>query len=346
MVEPDRSDLGVRVAGTRRRVGWFTFGAVVALAGTAAFALMLGVPRLGPGEVVQAMFDPDAPRLARIGVLQIRAPRLVLGLVAGASLAVAGGMLQTGLRNPLAGPELLGVSAGAALIVALVTVGAVGVPLAARPALAAIGGAAMGIIVLALARGGRDPVRTILLGACATALCNAAALVVLALGSSSDVQLFQRFLLGSLTNRTWPQVTAVVPWLVAGLVSAAILRRPLATLRLGDDVAAGVGVPVAAVRAAAMAIAALLTATVVAVCGQVAFVALLAPHLVRATLRTADDRLVLPASAATGAALLAVADLIAREAFRPGEAPVGALTTIVGGAALLVILTRVRRAAW
>lgn len=328
-----------------RRVTLVALVLVGVLGLTAAAALMLGAPPLTPGEVLSALTDPEAPPLARLGVTAIRAPRLVLALVGGASLAVAGALLQTALRNPLAGPELLGVSAAAALTTAWVSIFTV-VALALRPLVAALGGVVGGVLVLGLARRTRDPVRVILLGACTAALCNAMVVVLLALGTANDIGLFQRFVLGSLTNRTWVHVAGIAPWVGAGLVVAVLLRRPLDVLRLGDDIAAGVGVRVAQVRWMALGAAAILTAAVVSVCGQIGFVALLAPHLVRRLAATSDDRVVLPLAALAGAALLAVADLGARELFAPREVPVGALTAIVGGPTLLAVLSRLRRLAW
>jgi iron complex transport system permease protein len=319
---------------------------LLTLAVITVVSLMLGAPRLSASEAMRAVIDGDASDSARLVVTRIRAPRLLLAVGAGAALGVAGALLQTALRNPLAGPELLGVGASAAVGVAVVTVFATGVSFATRPFVAAATGAVGGAVVLLLARTRRDPVRVVLLGACVAALANALVIVILALGTANDIGLFQRFVLGSLTNRTWEHLGVVVPWIVGGLLVAFLLGRPLTMLRLGDDVAASVGVPVAGVRWSALVTATVLTAAVVTACGQIGFVALLAPHLVRTASRIHDDRIVLPLSALTGATLLAAADLGAREVLAPRELPVGAVTAAIGGAALLVLLPRLRRAAW
>lgn len=314
--------------------------ALLAIVTVGCAALVLGTPRIPATNLVPLFLDPDAERLSRISLVGIRLPRVVLGTLVGAGLGVAGALLQSATRNPLAGPELLGVSAGAAVVVAGLLVLRAPVPLALRPALAMAGGAIAGSIVFAATRRRPEPVRVVLIGVCVAALCNAVVVSLISLGTATDLTLFQLYLLGSLANRTWPSVQLAAPWLVTGIVAAMLLRRPLSALRLGDDVAASVGVAVAPVRRTVVLIAVALTSAAVAVCGQVAFVALLAPHLVRRVAATSDDRHVVPLSALVGAALLLVADLLARELMAPREVPVGVFTTLVGAPAMLGVLQR------
>ncbi|WP_169786776.1 FecCD family ABC transporter permease [Nitriliruptor alkaliphilus] len=322
------------------RVAALAGGIGLTTAGLAYLSLALGTPQLTLAGVLEAVTDPEAPRLARLSVLQIRLPRLVLGLLAGAALGTAGALLQSGMRNPLAGPELLGVSAGAAVTVAATLVLGLPVPLAAGPAVAFVGGLAVGGLVLAVAQHRPEPVRVVLIGACLAALCNAVVVGLVSLGTSSDLSLFQLYVLGSLTNRSWPAVQLAAPWIAGGLLLAVLSTRALDVLRLGDDVAAGLGLSVRGTRAGVLVVAVALTAATVAVCGQIGFVALLAPHLVRLASGRTDDRVVVPLAAVTGALILTTADLVGRQVLAPREIPVGVFTTLLGAPSLLWLLRR------
>lgn len=302
-------------------------------------ALMVGTPTLSPPEL-WAVLEGGGERIARITVLQLRLPRLCLGALAGATLALSGALLQGALRNPLAGPELLGVSAGASAVMAAIIVLGLPVPFALQPWLALLGALAGGAVVLLASRLTRDPTRLILVGAAVTALLNALVISVMSLGNRSSVGLLFLFLLGSLANRTWEHVQIVLPWALVGIPLALLCARPLNLLQLGDEVAEGLGLPVVPARLLLLLLAAGLVAAVVAVCGPVGWIALLGPHLVRYGLGTTDARVVLPLTALAGATLLIVADLLGRLLFAPVELPVGLWTTLLGGPLLLALLRR------
>jgi iron complex transport system permease protein len=308
---------------------------VVAALVCVAAALCLGEPRVTPGTASAALLDTGHP--LHVAVAEVRLPRLVLGLLGGAGLAVAGLLLQDTLRNPIAGPELLGVSSGAAVVVAAIVVLGLGVPLALQP-WAALGGAFVaGALVLAAIGRTRDPAHVVLVGAAVSAACGGLVVAIVGLGTQGNVVVLFRYLLGSLAARGWSHLAAVAPLVLAGIAVAWLLRRRVEALTLGDEVAAGLGVPVTATRVLAVATAALLAAAVAAVCGPIAFVALLAPHLARRMLGTVSTRRVLPVAAAVGALLLAAADLASRLLLYPVEMPVGIATTLVGVPALLLL---------
>jgi iron complex transport system permease protein len=329
----------VRATG-RGRLPLLMAALALLIAGLGLYSLMIGTPRLSPAQLWEVLVEGGGTRLARVAVLRLRLPRLALGILAGAMLALAGVLLQDALRNPIAGPELLGVSAGAAAIVAAVVIFQLPVPFALVPWLALAGGLLSGGLVILAARRLTDPIRLALIGAALTALLNALVTAIISLGAQNEVGLFFLFLLGSLANRGWDQVRIVLPWAVVGLPLALLCARPLNLLGLGDEVAAGLGLPVLRTRLLLLLLAAGLTAAVVAVCGPVAFVALLAPHLARRLLGTADARLTLPLAALVGAALLLAADVAGRQSFAPRELPVGMWTTIVGAPLLLALLRR------
>ncbi|MFF5981711.1 FecCD family ABC transporter permease [Streptomyces olindensis] len=302
-----------------------------------ACALSLGTPYVPLHRLPGALLDADGT-LAGIVVTELRVPRLVLALVAGACLGAAGLVLQEALRNPLAVPEMLGVSSGAALGVAAPLVLSFSLPAAVQPLLA-IGGAVLGGGLTLLAAGlGRSPSAVLLTGAAVAAALQAALLVLMVMADQLDLQLIYRYLLGSLSARTWDDVTGLWPWLLVAVPALVLCAPVLSVLRLGDQDAEALGVRAQRARLAALAIAVVLIAPVTAVCGPVAWVGFLAPHLARRFDPTADAVRWLPWSAMWGAVVVAVADVPARLALAPVETPVGAWTALVGvpaGVALL-----------
>ena len=306
-------------------------------------ALCLGEPRLSPAAVLDALRDPAHPQ--HVAVTEARLPRAVLGALAGLGLAVAGLLMQDALHNQVAGPELLGVSSGAAVVTAAVVVLALPVPLAALPYLALVGALVAGVLVL-LAIGGstRDPDQVVLVGAAVSAACAGLVVAIVGLGTEGNVVVLFRYLLGSLAARGWDHVAVVLPWVAVGVAVAVLLRRRVAALALGDVAATGLGVPVVRTRLTALAAAAALAATVASVCGPVAYVALLAPHVARRLLGSTSTARVLGLSGLVGAVLLVAADLGSRLVLYPVEVPVGVATTLVGVPALAWTLARSRDA--
>lgn len=313
-------------------------GAVLAVA---VSAVCLGDPGLTPAGALTALSDPTDP--LHVLVREARVPRVLLGLLAGAALATAGLLLQDVLRNPIAGPELLGVSSGAAVVTAAVVVLGLPVPVAALPHAALAGALVAGALVLLAMGRTRGPDQVALVGAAVSAACAGLVVAVVGLGTQGNVIVLFRYLLGSLSARGWSHVEAVAPWLLAGLVVAALLRRRVEALTLGDHAAAGLGVPVVRTRVQAVTVAAVLTAAVTSVCGPVAFVALLAPHLARRLAGTVSTRRVFWVVPPVGAVLLVLADLVCRTALYPVEVPVGVATTLVGVPALVLALRSPRR---
>ncbi|MEU0139982.1 iron ABC transporter permease [Streptomyces albidoflavus] len=301
----------------------------------AVAALSLGTPYVPPYRLPQVL---GGDGLAALVVGELRLPRLVLALVAGACLGAAGLVLQEALRNPLAVPEMLGVSSGAALGVAAPLVLSLSVPLAVQPFLALAGAALGGLLTLAAAGLGRSPSAVLLTGAAVAAALQAALLVLMVLADQLDLQLIYRYLLGSLSARTWDDVTGLWPWLAAALPALVLCVPVLGVLRLGDDDARALGVRVGRARVAALGVTVLLIAPVVAVCGPVAWVGFLAPHLARRLRLGADAAGLLGYAAACGAVVVVCADLPARLLLAPVETPVGAWTALFGvpvGVALL-----------
>jgi iron complex transport system permease protein len=310
------------------------------LFGVGVLALMLGVTKIAPAEVLRIVFTEAGEKVPRIVIWDVRLPRFLLGALAGAALAVAGTMLQDSLKNELAEPGLLGVATGASLVVAFVVIFNIAVPFGVFPVLALVGGASVGMVILFVTRLTRDPVRMILIGAALGALFGALITSLVVLAEPNEIRALYSYLVGSLIGRDWEDVRLALPWIAVALPIALLFGRPLNLLQLGDDMAEGLGLPVFRIRGLIFLVAIALEAAVVAVCGPIGFIALVAPHMVRAFLRTTDARQVLPISALVGAVLLTSSDLLAREIFSPAELPVGLLTVALGSPIALVLLRR------
>ncbi len=302
--------------------------------------LVHAVPWLGVGVT------PDWPAAHEAIVLSLRLPRVLLGVVVGASLATAGGAFQGLFRNPMADPYVIGVSSGAALGAALAITLHPGVSFLGLGLVpfAAFGGAIATVYaVYAIARTGRDiPVSNLLLAGVALGALLSALVSVVVVFSRQHLEEIVFWLMGSLAGRGWSYLGAALPYLALGTGVLMLFTRDLNALLLGDEEAAHVGVSVETTKKAVLAAASLLTAAAVATCGVVGFVGLIVPHIVRLMVGP-DHRTLLPVSAVAGALLLVVADLAARTVVRPGELPVGVVTAMVGGPFFLYLLRRSRR---
>ncbi|REE95234.1 FecCD family ABC transporter permease [Thermomonospora umbrina] len=308
------------------------------LAAAALCALCLGTPNIAPSRLTVLAPGGAADGLEAVVVRDVRLPRLLLALVAGACLGAAGLVLQETFRNPLAVPEMLGVSSGAALGVAAPLVLALTLPGWAHPILALAGAALGGATTLLAAGFGRSPSAVLLTGAAVAAALQSALLVLMVMADQLDLQVIFRYLMGSLSGRTWAAWRGVWPWLLATAPLLVLCAPMLAVLRLGDEDATALGLRVRHARLGALAVAVLLIAPVVAVCGPIAWVGFLAPHLARRLRPDADVVRWLPWTVVWGAVITVWADQAARLALKPVETPVGAWTALVGvplGVALL-----------
>ncbi|MCI0340330.1 MAG: iron ABC transporter permease [Planctomycetales bacterium] len=287
-----------------------------------------------PWEAAGDLFSGDEV------VARLRAPRVTLAAILGASLALAGSLMQVLLRNDLADPYVLGLSGGASL--GAVTSLALWPGLPPGPA-AAAGAAGAAVVVRGVARGAHDPARLLLAGVAVGSLLASATGLVLVLAPADRVLRSATFwLFGGLGTPLWPAL-GIPAVLLAGCVGWGLVRAErLDRLTLGDDLAAALGVDVPGLRREALVVAVLLTACAVAVGGLVGFVGLVAPHVGR-QLAGAPHRGLIPVAVGIGALLVVVADTVARTAFAPREVPVGLLTAAVGGPFFLWLLQRGRR---
>jgi iron complex transport system permease protein len=264
-------------------------------------------------------------------ILELRLPRTVCAMVVGAALGIAGALLQGALANPLASPDVIGVTGGAgfgAMLTLLVWPSAI--------ALLPVGALTFGVLAAGIvfvigwsgAHGGAIG-RVILAGIAISALFGAAT-TSLMVAYSDRVQSAIFWLAGGLSSDGWASFDVVWPYFAVGFILAAFLSRPLDRLALGDDVAASLGGRPRLVRLLAAASAALLASSAAALAGLLGFLGLVIPHLVRLAGGTSSHRFVIPASALTGAALLTAADTLARTVLAPIELPVGPLMVVLG----------------
>jgi iron complex transport system permease protein len=267
---------------------------------------------------------------------ELRAPRVILGALVGATLATAGGAYQAVFRNPLADPYLLGAAAGAGLgaTVAIVYVGVVPLPLAAfAGATAAAGGA----YLLGRSVGdGRGTVTLILAGVAMATLLTAVQTLLLQ-QNTENVRAIYSWLMGRLSTSGWGDVELALPYAALSIAVVLAHRRLLDVLRVGDEEAASLGVRVVRLRLLVVGAATLGTAAAVAVSGLIGFVGIVVPHAVR-LLAGSSYRVVLPLSALFGAAFLVLADVIARTAIEPAELPIGVVTACIGAPFFIAVL--------
>ena len=322
----------------RRAVGWAAAAAGgIALA---ALAVAWGTVPLPPHAVLDALLGRGSPETVAI-VRALRLPRVALAALVGAGLGMSGGALQGALRNALAEPYLLGVSGGAAVGAVLATVVGAGAP--GLLPLSAFAGAALAVgaaIVVARAAGGRaDPRVLLMAGVIIGTFANAAIMVILVDAPPGTVRDALWWMMGSVAGADWRQVGWLA--LYTALAGGALLwsARAIDIMALGEEAAAGLGLDVERAARRIFLLASLLAAATVAAAGLVGFVGLVVPHLVRAA-GVRRHRPLLAGSALAGAALVVLADLVARVVHPPAELPLGAVTALLGVPFFLVQLRR------
>ena len=276
----------------------------------------------------------------------LRAPRVVLAIVVGAGLGLAGAAIQTLVRNPLADPYLLGVSSGASVgataVLALGVLAGSGIWALSFGALLGALGATVLVFAVAIAQGGITPMRLVLTGTVlGSAFAAVAAFLVFQSGNAQAAQSVLFWLLGSLAGASWDNL--LLPAVTVGVLGAALLAASgwLDALAAGPDTAAALGVPVRGLRNALFLLLSALVGVLVAVSGAIGFVGLILPHVAR-ILVGARHRAVLPVSALSGALFLIWVDVVARVIVRPQEIPLSVVTGVIGAPAFLLLLGRRR----
>ena len=327
-----------RPGGPRPRL---TLALLVLLAvATVVVAPLVGTQRISLGEVLHG--DPSAGAI----FWQLRLPRVLLALLAGAGLAVSGLGFQTLFRNDLAEPYTLGIASGAALgaVVALrldVAESLLGLPLIAPASFAGALGATALVVGLAIRRQGSTS--TLLLAGIAVSLsCSAIILFLQFLSDSTQTFRMVRWMMGGLAVVGYGEVLWVLPWVLGGTAVLLLLRWDLNLLLTGEELAASRGVDLVHLRWKVLVVTSLMIGSLVAVAGPIGFVGLMVPHILRRWVGY-DHLYLAPACVLGGGAFLVLCDLAARTLMSPAELPVGVLTALLGGPFFLWLLILRRR---
>lgn len=324
---------------------WIVFVTLLLLAATfLVFCLSIAVGDfpIGLSQVIATIFG-RGERVDEFVIMDLRMPRALAGLIVGIALGVSGAIMQSIARNPLASPDILGITSGASAVAVFLVTASGGTAAAivssvGLSAAALAGGLGTGLLVYFLAwRRGIDGFRLILIGISVTAVMEAITTWLLVTADIRDVARAQAWLVGSLDNRSWGEVWVALWCGLAILVVVSVVAFQLKPMHFGDEVAAGLGVRYSMVRAVLLLCAVLLAGVAVSAAGPVPFVALVAPQVAMRLLRYPTPPLV--ASGLVGALLLIGADLVARTAL-PVTLPVGVVTAAIGGPFLVYLLVR------
>ena len=276
-------------------------------------------------------------------IVELRIPRTLLGLVAGAALGVSGALIQGHTRNPLADTGILGINYGASLAV-VASFSLLGVTSVWATSMWAFGGAiAATALVFSLASigGGQANPMTLVLGGAALSAVLSAIISGFILTDDANLDRMRFWTVGSIAGRDLTVFYGVLPFILAGLVLAFITAPQLNLLNLGDDIASGLGISTQRARLIGMALIALLAGAATAAAGPITFIGLVVPHLVRAVTGP-DYRWILPYSALTGAVMMLLADVVGRLIARPGELQVGIVLAFVGAPFFITLIYRRR----
>jgi iron complex transport system permease protein len=311
------------------------------LALAAVLSLAVGSRAIAPDTVLRVLFRPDGSDASTI-VHDLRIPRTVLAIAVGIALGIAGALMQGHTRNPLADPGLLGVEAGAAfaVVIGIYVFGVTDLTGYAWFSLIGAGLAAAAVFAIGSTRGGPDPVSLVLAGSAVSALLYALTQVVV-LRDIDTLDAYRFWAVGSVANRGMDVFWEVLPFLVVGLLLAALSASTLNLLQLGDDVAISLGLHPMRHKVIGVLGVMLLTGAATAACGPIGFLGLVVPHAAR-YFAGVDYRWVIPYSGLIGGLLVVVADVIGRVIVRPGELQVGIVMALIGGPVFIYLVRRTR----
>ena len=289
-------------------------------------------------EEIWAAFQPDDKNYFTL--MEYRLPRAVLAILLGGALAISGVLVQSVVRNPLASPDILGINNAAGLIAVSVLMFLPNLAFYWMPIFAFLGGVLSFVIFWIVCGFNFRPIKMAIIGVALSALW-AAISHYLMLTNPVEINTAMLWLTGSLWGRSWSYLNVVLPWLVVLLPLPFIFCRDLDTLGLGENKASTLGVTVNKVQISVLVLAVALSTTAVAICGPIAFLGLVAPHLAR-RLVGGRHRTLLPAALIIGALLLQLSDILARVIDPPTELPAGILTAIIGAPYFFYLLMRTK----
>ena len=325
-----RSHSGFRAIG-------FYLSALCTVAILFVLSIRYGTYTLSFDEISQA-FHPDDKNYFTL--MEYRLPRALLAIIIGGALAISGVLVQSVVRNPLASPDILGINNAAGLVAVTVLIFLPNLAFYWLPIFAFIGGVLSFILLWMICGFNFRPIKMAIIGVALSALW-AAISHYLMLTNPVEINTAMLWLTGSLWGRSWAYVNVVLPWLLVLLLLPFIFCRDLDTLGLGENKAATLGVSVNKTQILVLVLAVALSTTAVAICGPIAFLGLVAPHLAR-KLVGGRHRTLLPAAMLIGTLLLQISDILARVIDPPTELPAGILTAIIGAPYFFYLLMRTK----
>lgn len=307
----------------------------------------LGEMKIDPITVVKTLFGYGS-RMEQLVVTSFRLPRIIIAFLVGMALAAAGSILQGMIRNPLASPDILGITGGASVaVVAFLTIfsnssNALTVSIKWMPVAAFIGASVVAFLVYLLAwKNGVSPLRLVLIGIGISALTQALTTTFMVMGPIYQASQANIWITGSVNGSTWANVQILSPVVIILLIFCLILARTLNIQELGEELATGVGSAVQKQRFVLLLVSTALTGSAVAFAGGIGFVGLMAPHMARRLVGSAFGAL-LPTAALIGGILVMLADLIGRTLFSPMEVPAGVFTAAIGAPYFIYLLYKSR----
>ncbi|CAG7631485.1 FecCD family ABC transporter permease [Paenibacillus allorhizosphaerae] len=313
-------------------------GLLIACAAGAVISTGLGEMYISPLDVIRSALGAGTEDHAMV-IQKLRLPRIALALLVGASLAASGAILQGMIRNPMASPDIVGVTGGASVsAVAFITYLAGTVSIRFLPVAAMIGAAIVSLTLYLLAwKKGVTPIRLILVGIGMSSLMSAATTMMIVFSPKNDASQAYLWLTGSVYAANWENVLTVLPWTVVLIPLAFLMSRHVNIGQLGDDIAASSGSRVELNRLLLLLISVALAGAAVSVAGGIGFIGLVAPHMARKLVGSSFDS-VLPVSAILGGIIVMLADLVGRTFFHPLDVPVGVFTAGVGAPFFIYLL--------
>ena len=319
-----------------RAIGFY-LSALCTVALLFVLSIRYGTYTLSFDEISQA-FHPDDKNYFTL--MEYRLPRALLAIIIGGALAISGVLVQSVVRNPLASPDILGINNAAGLVAVTVLIFLPNLAFYWLPIFAFIGGVLSFILLWMICGFNFRPIKMAIIGVALSALW-AAISHYLMLTNPVEINTAMLWLTGSLWGRSWAYINVVLPWLLVLLPLPFIFCRDLDTLGLGENKAATLGVSVNKTQILVLVLAVALSTTAVAICGPIAFLGLVAPHLAR-KLVGGRHRTLLPAAMLIGTLLLQISDILARVIDPPTELPAGILTAIIGAPYFFYLLMRTK----
>ena len=330
-----------------------SYNRVVLLLGLSAVVLSLidlslGSVPLGLTDIIGSLADPQHKSGSIIWYFRL--PKTITCIVAGSALSVSGLLMQTLFRNPLAGPDVLGLSSGANLAVAIFIMAGgifsfrfIDTDSLSTALAASIGSGLIFLLVMSLSRFVKEHASLLVIGLMIAAAASSLLTVIQYISPAEDLQAFVIWTMGTVGNTNWRDIVVLTVAQIVGITMSYIMIKSLNAWLLGDLYAASIGVNTKATRITIVSATSLLTGAVTAFCGPIAFVGLAVPHLIRLVLSTTDHRVLIPAVALGGSCLLLFCDIIANIPGQTQVLPINALTSFIGAPVVIALIIKNKR---